>query len=204
MGYYKGDKMKKSYYLFLCLIIIFVNCFSLGCYRITRNKNEIGIIYSPPCSIHIITKDLKKYNVIDFVCEHTIFDDGFHFVQVKYSIEDFNKEITRLANINSEGTYLYYDEECRFFKYPTYIATYWLNRDYEYACIEYDLNIITYVYTISCSIDLPFDKKYLPVNYVFHEIWAENPNMDLHFSLDCSKEQNKERWYDRINNNESL
>ena len=70
---------------------------------------------------------------------------------VEYSETSFNMEIERLETLKNDmnGKGVVKDSNCQLFNYPTYVTTYIPQKKYEYACVNYELLTITYIY-IEC------------------------------------------------------
>ena len=96
------------------------------------------------------------------------------FLKVEYSDENYQKEVDRLSGYKREYSwdgekgegYFLYDENCKYFKYPTYIAQFFgWESAFEYASIIGN-NQIIYVY-LECmeAEDVQIELDYLPLNY---------------------------------------
>ncbi len=103
------------------------------------------------------------------------------FLQGTYSPQDYEAELARLENIRKVygGTTrtLLRDEEGKY-PYPAYIAVEDHLSQYEYALLTGE-NQITYIYTAYFNKDeVPFDTKYLPVDY-----WKEEGKSSGGYSI---------------------
>ena len=94
------------------------------------------------------------------------------YLEILYSPENFKEEISRLENvryINSNYEHTIIKDNKNLFNFITYISTYnydGYDKQYEYACVDYDELRITYIVLRDMKIeDISFDSIYPPFSY---------------------------------------
>ena len=199
--------MKKSFErikILMCLIV-FCSCLT-GCgAKIIRDKKYVNQkVYSCISLEFVFPDSFDKDKVIDFAYYETPFKDSQYFVQMQYTQQEFDAEFQRLANAyyNQEYgvNYIFYDENSKFFNYPTFISHYRMGFVYVYACLEFEQCIITYVYTMHENIDdILFDHKYLPRNFSLLKQWEQDSTKYMCFDMESdSPKENYENWYSKL------
>ena len=138
-------------------------------------------------------------NVIDFVAVYNGFGIDQYFLSIKYSDKDFQSELNRLNEYSLNNQFLDYDENCKLFNYPTYIAYYWSGNEYQYICIDYENRTIAYVYVYQVSVEnILFDTKYLPKNFVIN---GDSETKDLLYGgLKVFSDEDEIVWESVLNN----
>lgn len=119
------------------------------------------------------------------------YDSGVILVKVKYSEEEFEKEINRLSKItctiNVDGVPVTNRIEYRedLFKYPSYVSVYNSNQTYEYALVDEPNRTIIYTYL---HLMIPKEKQvpdeYMPQEYDRDELYDESSwnNTNIYFA----------------------
>ena len=112
------------------------------------------------------------------------------YLEVVYSTETFEEEISRLENVRHIGSKFNYENTVRkdnknLFNFVTYIGTYNYYGQYEYACVDYDELRITYILLRDMKIeDISFDSIYLPKTYYINKenfSYYDDYNTDPYF-----------------------
>ncbi len=188
----------------ICVLAIMSIFIVLGCGgKIIRDKKHVNNkIYSKISLSYICPNSFNDEKVIDFACVSLPLADTQYFVQIQYTKQEYDEEIQRLSNVKNEksdGTnYLFYDETCTFFSFPTYVSHYKMGVHYAYACLEEERSIITYVYALQEDVeDIIFDTKYLPRNYTLLQQFA-NSKKTMCFDIEHDRQKNVENWYNKL------
>lgn len=139
--------------------------------------------------------------IIDYHNYNYQLDDGDEiYLEVIYTQEAFETEISRLEKVKYYSNKFHYENEikkddCVLFNYLTYVSTYNNgNGKYEYACVIPSECRIVYITIKEMSLErISFNSKYLPKTYYIHDLNYSDDNIDP-YSFDMY-EENIDVWY---------
>ena len=179
------------------LSIVLTSCILSGCGSThpfiadgVQNYNKTPIIekysHSLDSNLSIFPDEIKAIDgeatYHAYISDEFFNDNPEVFLQCKYSKENYDKEVDRIKSIEmtitfrdqSHTNYVKYDEEM--YAFPAYIAIDGFSSKYEYALLNEEENMITYMY-----LSYPGNKQFTK----YEEYIKKDKSSYNHAGLDC-------------------